>query len=288
VIRTFFDAYVGHSRVTSIAKAEVPEFAGFRAQMLEETRRFIEEVVVDREGGVRELLTANFTTPTAALAAFYGFDAPASDYAVVERPAGRGIGLLAQAAVLATLAQPNGSSPTKRGLWIYSRLLCNEVPMVPPNIPELGVPEPGRRTTRQRYELDHAKDGCQACHSRWDPIGFGFEHFDEAGRYREDESGLPIDANSQVPQQVDLSSRPDKEKPLFTFDGQEDLMTQLVEEPLVAQCLSGYVTTFAYGGGLTCAGETRREEFMRGEIGFIDYLASLAGEPHFTQRRIEE
>ena len=124
--------------------------------------------------------------------------------------------------------------------------------------------------------------------ARGDPIGFGFEHFDEAGRYREDESGLPIDANSQVPQQVDLSSRPDKEKPLFTFDGQEDLMTQLVEEPLVAQCLSGYVTTFAYGGGLTCAGETRREEFMRGEIGFIDYLASLAGEPHFTQRRIEE
>jgi hypothetical protein len=288
VIQTFFDAYVGHSRVTSIAKAGVPEFAGLREQMLEETRHFIEEVVVNRQGGVRELLTANFTTPTAALATFYEFDAPASDYAVVERPAGRGIGVLAQASVLATLAQPNGSSPTKRGLWVYSRLLCNDVPMVPPNIPELGEPEPGVRTTRERYEEDHATGGCQNCHSRWDPIGFGFEHFNEVGLYREDESGKPIDASSQVPQQVDLSSRPDREKPLFTFDGQEDLMNQLVEEPLVAQCLSGYVTTFAYGGELTCAGETRREEFMRGDIGFIDYLASLAGEPHFTQRRIEE
>jgi uncharacterized protein DUF1588/uncharacterized protein DUF1592/uncharacterized protein DUF1595/uncharacterized protein DUF1587 len=277
VIQSFFDSYVGHSKVTSIAKVGVQEFAGLREQMLEETRSFIEEVVINRGGGAKELFTANITTPSTALASFYGLGAPASDYAVVERPAGMGIGLLAQGAVLATLSQPNGSSPTKRGLWVYKRLLCNQVPAVPPNIPELGQPAPGRRTTRQRYAEDHAQGSCQGCHSMWDPIGFGFEHFDEAGRYRETEGGLTIDTASQVNQNGEL---------LFAFNGQEDLMTQLVEEPLVAQCLSGYVTTFAYGEALSCAGESRRAEFMQGDIGFVDYLASLAAEPHFTQRRV--
>lgn len=299
VVQTFFDSYVGHSRVTSIAKAEVPEFASMREHMLNETRRFIEEVVINRGGGARELLTATFTTPSTQLAGFYRYGTgPASDYAVVERPPEYGIGLLAQGSVLATLAQPNGSSPTKRGLWVYERLLCNEVPMVPPNIPELGAPEPGARTTRQRYEEDHAQGSCQNCHSRWDPIGFGFEHFDEAGRYRATEGPdpavdpdpakqLPIDAQSYVPEQVDFSRRPDPENPLFRFNGQEELMTQLAEQPQVHQCMSAYVTTFAFGGALTCAGETEREAFMAGEIGFIDYLASLAGEPHFTQRSLD-
>jgi hypothetical protein len=275
VIQTFFDAYVGHSKVTGIAKSGVPEFSGLREQMLEETRRFIEEVVINRGGGASELFTANITTPSAALASFYGFGAPAADYAVVERPAGRGIGLLAQGAVLATLSQPNGSSPTKRGLWVYKRLLCNEVPPVPPNIPELKPPQPGERTTRQRYEEDHAQGACQGCHAQWDPIGFGFEHFDEAGRYRDLDGTLPIDTASHVN---------DDGEQLFEFDGQEDLMTQLVEEPVVAQCLSGYMATFAFGEALSCAGEGQRQAFMQGEIGFVDYLASLAAEPRFTQR----
>jgi uncharacterized protein DUF1588/uncharacterized protein DUF1592/uncharacterized protein DUF1595/uncharacterized protein DUF1587 len=277
VIQAFFDAYVGYPRVTSMAKERVTEFAPLREQMLQETRSFIEEVIVNRGGGTKELFTASFTTPSAALARFYGVDfpVPATDFAPVERPAGRGIGLLAQGAVLATLSQPDGSSPTKRGLWVYKRLLCNVVPPVPPNIPELGEPAPGMRTTRQRYEEDHAQGGCQGCHSMWDPIGFGFEHFNEAGQYRADEGGLPIDTASHVD---------DDGEQLFEFDGQEDLMTQLVEQPAVAECLSSYVTTFAFGEAVSCAGESRRGDFLNGDIGFVDYLASLAAEPRFTQR----
>jgi len=282
-VQTFFDAFVGYARVTTIAKAGVEEFAPLREEMLEETRHFIDEVVFARGGGGRELLTADFTTPSVKLATFYGFNEsgamPASDYAVVQRPAGRGIGLLAQGAVLATLAQPNGSSPTKRGLWVYKHLLCNDVPPVPPNIPELQAPVPGKRTTRQRYEEDHAgNDYCRGCHGRWDPIGFGFEHFDEAGRYRDIDNTFPVDAKSHVAQGGET---------LFEFDGQEDLMTQLAEEPLVNTCMSGYLATYAFGETVACGGETRRAEFINGTIGFVDYLASLAGEPHFTQRRTQ-
>jgi len=280
LVHNFFDSFVGYSRITTIAKAGVDGFAERREQMFEETRHFIDEVVFNQGGGARELFTANFTTPTQDLAAFYGFSGasmPASDYAVVPRPAGRGIGLLAQNSVLATLAQPNGSSPTKRGLFVFKKLLCNDVPAVPANIPELKPPDP-TLTTRERYETQHATGYCQGCHGRWDPIGFGFEHFDESGRYRDTDQNKPVNAKSFVPQDGET---------LFEFDGEEDLMTQLVEQPLVHQCVSSYMTTYAFGEQLDCSGESRRADFINGKIGFIDYLASLAGEPHFTQRTLE-
>ncbi len=280
VIQNFFDAYVGHSRVTSLAKAEVPEFADLRAQMLQETHDFIDEVVINRGGGVRELLTADFTTPSAALAQFYGLSAPSADGEVVPRGAERGLGLLAQGAVLSTLAQPDGSSPTKRGLWVFERLLCDTVPPVPANIPELQPPQPGARTTRQRYEEDHAVGGCANCHQRWDPIGFAFEHFDEAGRYREMEGNqaegfLPIDTESRLPY---------RGQTVFEFDGQEELVTQLADLPIVHQCLSGHLAAYAFGEAVECGAESKRQQFVDGEIGFVDYLASLAAEPHFTTR----
>lgn len=278
VIQNFFDSYVGHSRVTSIAKAQVPQFAGLRNDMLQESRDFIAEVVINRVQGVRELLTAEFTTPSVELAAYYELQqSPAQDGAITPRNPGEGIGLFAQGAVLATLAQPDGSSPTKRGLWVYERMLCNTVPSPPPDIPDLQPPQPGERTTRQRYEEDHAQGFCQGCHAQWDPIGFGFEHFDETGKFRANESGLTIDASSTVPYLGEA---------LFEFDGQEDLMRQLVEQPIVHECLSGYLTSYAFGEEFECVGESQRAGFVDGSVGIVDYLASLAAEPHFTERRV--
>lgn len=279
VIQNFFDSYVGHSRVTSIAKAGVQGFAELRPAMLQETRDFIREILITREEGIRELLTANFTIPSPELSTAYGLPAPEEPGALVLRNPGEGIGLLAQASVLSTLAQPDGSSPTKRGLWVFEKLLCNTVPSPPADIPELGEPEPGVRTTRQRYEEDHAQGFCASCHTQWDPIGFGFEHFDEAGRYRENEGGSTIDAKSYVPYLGET---------LFEFDGQEDLVRQLSEEPLIHQCLSGYLTAYAFGEPVSCSGETKRGQFVDGSIGVVDYLASLAAEPHFSERVLGE
>jgi uncharacterized protein DUF1588/uncharacterized protein DUF1592/uncharacterized protein DUF1595/uncharacterized protein DUF1587 len=281
VVQHFFDAFVGYGRVTTLAKSnDAPAFEARRGEMAEETRRFIDEVVVNRLGGVRELLTATFTTPTQQLASFYGIPAPTGDYAPVERRPGEGIGLLAQGAFLATYAQPNGSSPTKRGVWVYKHLLCQNVPPVPPMIPEIKPPRENI-TTRQRYEEEHASGGCRNCHSMWDPIGFGFEHFNELGRYRVTEGTLAIDTNSYVPDGNEAAGK----DPYFSFTTQEELAQGLAEMPLVNECVSGSISTFAFGETVTCSGETRRQEFVDGNIGFIDYLASLAGEPHFIQRR---
>jgi hypothetical protein len=277
-LQHFFEAYLDYPRVASLDRAGVTNFTSIRTDMIQETRAFIDEVVVQHAGGLKELLTANTTNPSTALATYYGFPAPATPFAAVTRT--NGIGLLAQGSILASLAQPNGSSPTKRGLLVYSRLLCHTKPSPPPNVGTIPIPQPGVATTRQRYEQQHAGSGaCSVCHKQFDPIGFGFEHFDEGGKYRQTDGGLAIDTASNVP---DPSGTP-----LFQFQDQESLARGLADQEVVYQCVAAYLATYAFGSGQSCLGASRVSDFKAGTLGIADYYAALAAEPHFTRRASE-
>jgi hypothetical protein len=52
-------------------------------------------------------------------------------------------------------------------------------------------------TTRERFEAHVNNPGCASCHDAIDPLGFAFEHFDAAGRYREEENGSAIVASGE-------------------------------------------------------------------------------------------
>ena len=117
---------------------------------------------------------------------------------------------------------------------------------------------------------------CNTCHKLFDPLGFGFEHYDEAGRYRDQEVGLPIDSAGNL---TDAGTE------LFTFMGLDDLAKNLSEQDKVGRCTSGYVNAYAFANATACLGETRRSEFVAGTLGFIDYYASLAAEPSLTRRK---
>lgn len=274
-LHQFFENWLSYTQVPP-SRANSPDFAGVAQDMVAETRKFIEEVVLNG-GGYKDLLTATYTTPSAKLASFYGLPAPATDYAKVERPAGRGKGVLSQGSVLVAHSHEASSSPTLRGLLVYERFLCGERPVVPKDVPPLVAPSPGVKTTRQRYEEQHmaAGGGCTGCHKLFDPFGFGFEHYDEAGKYRTDEMGLPINSSG--------SFQADGEQ--LTFTGADDLATELAELEQVGKCASGYVTAFAYANGVPCLAEGRRPAFIAGTLGYVDYLASLASEPTFTRRK---
>jgi hypothetical protein len=278
-IQRFFEAYLGYTRATAIEKTNVAEYATHSDDMVQETRAFIDGVVLTGGGGLRELLTSPTTYPSRDLATFYGFPAPSADYTAVMRPANRGLGILAQGSFLATHANSQASSPTLRGLFGFLRALCQEKPEVPGNVPPLGEPEPGVRTTRQRYEEVHATPGssCAGCHSLFDPIGFGFEHFDEVGRYRADEVGLPIDASGEV-------LGPSGE-PLFAFAGQEELVQGLAAQEISYQCFSAYLALYAFGTPQACLGPSSADEMFAGTKGITRAFADLTLEPHFTQRR---
>jgi hypothetical protein len=57
-----------------------------------------------------------------------------------------------------------------------------------------------------------------------DPIGFGLEHFDSVGRFRETENGVTIDASG------DLDGRP--------FDGALELTSAIVSHPELPECMA--------------------------------------------------
>jgi hypothetical protein len=276
-LQHFFDSYVGYTTVSAIQKPAIMDFAGLSGDMLQETQAFIADVVFQKGGGLKELLTAPSTNPSQRLAQRYGFPVPAADYATVARPSGRGIGILAQGSFLATHANAEASSPTQRGLFVFTRLLCRNKPTPPPNVPQISAPQPGKVTTRQRYEQLHAGAGaCAACHKQWDPIGFGFEHYDQAGFYRQDEGGLPIDSSAAVP-------NPDGST-LFSFSDEESLVTGLAAQAISYQCFAGYLSTYAFGTSEACLGSGQVGALQSGSIGIVDAFAALAAEPHFTQR----
>jgi hypothetical protein len=281
-VRELFREWSGYTVVQARAKNMRTDFTSVSADMVKETQNFIDDVVFTNSGSLKDLLTAPYTFLNASLSTFYGYGAQTGDFAKVDRPANWGIGLLAQGSLLAANAHADADSPTWRGLLVFSKMFCNTKPTPPPSVPTIPPPAPGTETTRQRYETTHMQKNtsCPVCHTKWDPIGFGFEHFDYVGRYRDAEDGLPIDSTGYV-----LDAQGNKS---LTFDGATDLATQLAADPDVTDCVSGLMSEYIYagGGGVSCLAETARGGFDKGQFGLVEYLAELATERQFSERAL--
>ena len=291
MVHRFFEQYLDYPSVASLQKPNIATFSGLAADMVQETRAFVDDIVMTGAGGMKELLTANTTNPSRRLATYYGtgnmfagtFPMPAADYGKVTRPAGTGLGVLAQGAFLATHASTAASSPTKRGLFPYYRLFCNAKLTPPDNVPTLDTTTPvaNVNTTRDRYESLHSKTSgvCGVCHALFDPLGFAFEHFDEGGRVRAKEttaSGtFDIDSSGSI-------KAPDGTT--ISFTSQDTLMTALADQPVIHQCLSAYLAAYAYGTSEACIGASQVTDLKNGTIGIAEAFARLAAEPHFTKR----
>ena len=102
----------------------------------------LEDLVFGRDGDYRRLFDQPETFVNAELAALYGVPAPAgSGFARVTLPASTSrVGLLGQAGVLAARDHADGTSPTRRGLFVLTRLLCQDLPLAPPA--NLQIPPP--------------------------------------------------------------------------------------------------------------------------------------------------
>jgi hypothetical protein len=285
MLQRFFEQYLSYSGVVSLQKPNISNFASVSADMAQEMRAFINQIVLQSPGGLEDLLTATTANPSRALATYYGtgnaytggFPMPSADYASVTRPAALGVGLLSQGAFLATHAGSETSSPTQRGLFIYYKLFCQPHLMPPPNVPPLDTMTAmtGINTTRDRYEKLHAQGTCAGCHKVFDPIGFGFEHFDEGGRYRAKEKTFDINSTGMI-------TAPDGTT--INFTDEKDLMTAVAAQPVIHQCLSAYLAAYAYGSDEACLGASQVTALQAGSIGIAEAFARLASEPHFTQR----
>ncbi len=204
-VMRFFREYLGLERLDNLVK-DARTFprasATLGPAMRGEIERAMASLVFDRKGSdFRNVLDTHSTFVNTELAKLYGVAPPSgSTFAPVELPvAGQRGGLLGFAGFLAMNAHATIGSPTLRGKFIQEHLLCQTVPLpgadVNTTLPQASA---SQRTLRQRLEEHRKNPECIACHAFTDPIGFGLEHFDGIGAYRDTENGAAIDATGQL------------------------------------------------------------------------------------------
>ncbi|HWZ92170.1 MAG TPA: DUF1592 domain-containing protein, partial [Polyangiaceae bacterium] len=174
-----------------------PEFTpALKTSMLDETLAFTHDVLRGPSPTFSSLLTAKYTFADAGLAQYYGVMPDSTGRADLSGTARQG--LLTQASLMSAKGNSYRTSPVRRGKFIINRLLCTVVPPPPPNVvPELPPLDP-TMTTRQQMAAHRNNPACAACHTQMDALGFAFEHFDGAGKYRDLDGTNAIDASGST------------------------------------------------------------------------------------------
>lgn len=198
--------------------------------VMESTERTIDALVwgIDGQtpGAVSALFASQQAMVDAELAGFYQIDQPTSEWELVELPEAHSLGLITQAMWLNT--NPN---PSWRGFAIRQIMTCLPIPPPPPQAAAMLDLTEGT-TTRDAYSQHASVPVCAACHTLMDPVGFGFEHFDSRGAYRDQDNGFAVNATGEF---TDLG---------LSFDGAAGLrdlllseLSQTVETCLVQQAV---------------------------------------------------
>lgn len=285
LVATFGVQWLGVEAITSTTKSMslFPNFGTtVREAALEETRRLVSHVVFEGSGRFDELLTADYGFIDASLANLYGLPAPEQAFQRVSLPPERA-GLLGQVSMLGVGAYADQSSPVRRGLFVRRALLCQELPPPPPNAGAVPEVDPSA-TTRQRFEQHMDDPVCRACHQYIDPIGFGFEHFDPVGVWREQDAGQPIDASAEV---AGLEALDDGQ--VVPFGSLPELGGIIASTEAAPACFARHYFRFTHGRHETeadeCAVQTLTERFAETEHDIVALIVATLTAPEFRYRQ---
>lgn len=160
-----------------------------RAAARQEVYQSFAHLLRNDDGHLGQLLKSDYVFVNGLLATYYGLEGVTGDqFQKVSLPAGspRG-GLLGMAAIHAMGSDGIESSPVERGAWVLRHILNDPPPPAPPNVPQLSRLADEPLTTRQKLAAHMEEAQCASCHRKIDPIGFGLENFDAAGKWRTEE-----------------------------------------------------------------------------------------------------
>jgi uncharacterized protein DUF1592/uncharacterized protein DUF1588/uncharacterized protein DUF1595/uncharacterized protein DUF1587 len=277
-IARFHSMWLGYERL--------PHAADLAAGMQLETGKLLERVIFDQRGPWVDLLRSTDTYLTTELAQHYGLPAPAGGEGWVDYGDSGRQGLLSQGSFLSAVAKFDDTSPTQRGLLIRTRLFCQAISPPPPDLmvntdmPPEG-PDPNA-CKPDRYVM-WKTDGCKMCHAKMDPVGFGLENYDTAGRYRDfepDRPDCPIDGVGTL-------------EGVGEFNGPAELSDLMIETGGVDACVATMLYRFTAGRyALRSEDENLVARLVPvaqhgGELSFYDLVVELAASDAFRHRREE-
>lgn len=252
----------------------IPLSAELTEAFARETNALLDRVLFDEPQDYLNLFTMPETYVDDMLAEHYGLPAPGGEGWVSYGDSGR-LGILSHGSVLSAFSKFSDTSPTQRGILVRTRLMCDPVSPPPPTVNTDEPPSAMDANCKvDRYEQHRSSAACATCHGQLDPIGFGLENYDMAGRWRDhddaDESCL-IEGVGTV-------------EPYGEFSGPGQLAQILVDEGEIDDCVVKQYLSFAVGRALdpTEAGLAQglidgfREGDHRLTSVLVDYIASDA------------
>jgi hypothetical protein len=262
----------------------IPHDPDLVAAFNRETSALIDRVIVEEPGSYLRLFTMSETFVDDALADHYGLPRPTDGEGWVSYEGTGRAGILGHGSLLAAFSKFEDTSPTQRGILVRTRLMCEDVPRPPPTV-DTDQPPQGAMDALCKYEryAQHRdqSSSCAGCHSLTDPIGFGLENYDRAGRYREHDDGLPeciIEGSGEI---VGIGS----------FSGPSELSRLLVDNGYIDACAVKQLLTFAFGRPPTSYEASLVDEmiaaFRSGQHDFKAFLVDFVASDRFA-RRAEE
>lgn len=258
---------------------QLPHSAELVAEMRAESAALIDKVVFDEQQSYFELFRSEQTYLTDYLANHYSYDAPATSPSWTTYTDGRR-GILSHGTVLSSFGKFSETSPTQRGIFIRTRLLCETIPAPPKEVNTDMPPQEGGDCKLDRYAA-HNSGGCYNCHKLMDPIGLGLERYDNQGRYREHEQDKP---ECQIPGEGTIEG-------LGDFVGPAELSDMLIGSGKLEGCVVKQVYRFALGRRErtedTHALAELTESFRDSNYDFGALLVELAAHPSFAHKTME-
>ena len=253
-MRAFFDDMFRFIEFRKVAKdpSIYPQFQSATAVAArEQTLRTVIDHLITEKKDYRDLFTTRSTFMSPDLAILHGIATPPGWVSYTFPPDSNRAGLLTQVSFLSLHAHPGRGSPTLRGAALRETLLCQEVPPPPPNVDFSVVNNPDSHypTQRDRVMAHIENPSCAGCHKIMDPIGLGLENFDGAGRFRESENGVQIDASGNLDG--------------VEFKDAVGLAEALRDNPALPECLAERLFDYGIGGPPTIENQHRA---------FLDYL----------------
>jgi uncharacterized protein DUF1592/uncharacterized protein DUF1588/uncharacterized protein DUF1595/uncharacterized protein DUF1585/uncharacterized protein DUF1587 len=284
-VKDFHEQWLGMSQFAGLSRIVPGDIVpgadaanGLNASWVSSLDQFVQHAFWDEGGDLASLLGSKSVFVDAPLAALYGVEP-----GVFEDP--NRAGILTQPGLMSLLAHADQSAPVQRGKFVREQLLCQLLPPPPPDV-DTTPPDPDlNATTRERFRQHSADARCSSCHRLLDNVGFGLEAFDNLGRFRTEENGIPIDATGNM---VDAAD-PNLEG---AFDGALELTAKLGQSPQVEACLATQWFRYTMGRAEqqadSCSLERVKVEFAGAGGNFRELLAALATSDAFRFRPMAE
>jgi hypothetical protein len=268
----------------SVDRDRFPAFTNeLRQAMFEEPVRFMMDVL-QNDRSVLELIDARYTFVNPLLAKHYGMlfnGGAANAWQRFDHADKYGRGGLLGMAVFHTQNSPGlRTSPVKRGYWVVRRLVGEQIPPPPPQVPELPQDEAKLNLPLPELLAKHREHkNCAACHVRFDSFGLAFEGFGPIGERRDvDLAGRPVLTTAKYPDGVDRTGLPGL---------RQYLLEQRRDEFLDNLCRKLF--SYALGRSLLLSDRKAIRE-MRARLETNEYamgslIESIVTSPQFLNRR---